>query len=136
MTVTSLSLTSFIWRPWNFENYSRQKGQVPGIQSSQREGSSERKGRQAPWLTKKYNKYTKEYQNTFAHLCYIKDILNLLANKKIQFWIVSSILIGPRSDHSLPMSVTDSLTHWLTDWLTDDLVEDLMNWPFLMESNI
>ena len=30
-------------------------------------------------------------------------------------------IIGPRSDHSLPLSVTD--------WLTDDLVEDWMNWP-------
>ena len=30
------------------------------------------------------------------------------------------IFIGPRSDHSLPMSVT----HSLTDSLTDDLVED------------
>ena len=49
-------------------------------------------------------------------------------------WIssYSVIFIGPRSDHSLPMS----LTNWLTDWLTDDLVEDLMNWPLLMESNI
>ena len=35
------------------------------------------------------------------------------------------IFIGPRSDHSLPMSVTD----WLTDWLSHDLVEDIMNWP-------
>ena len=26
------------------------------------------------------------------------------------------IVIGPRSDHSLPLSVTDSLTHSLTDW--------------------
>ena len=31
------------------------------------------------------------------------------------------IFIGPRSDHSLPMSVTHSLT--------DDLVKDWMNWP-------
>ena len=36
-----------------------------------------------------------------------------------------SIFIGPRSDHSLPMS----LTNWLTDSLTHDLVEDWMNWP-------
>ena len=34
--------------------------------------------------------------------------------------------IGPRSDHSLRIS--------LTEWLTDDLVEDGMNWPVLMES--
>ena len=33
--------------------------------------------------------------------------------------IFSDIFIGPRSDHSLPMS--------LTDWLTDKL-EDWMNW--------
>ena len=32
--------------------------------------------------------------------------------------------IGPRSDHSLPMSGT----HWLTHWLTDDLLE-LMSRP-------
>ena len=38
---------------------------------------------------------------------------------------VFEIFIGPRSDHSLPMSVTD----WLTNWLTNDLVEDWMNWP-------
>ena len=31
------------------------------------------------------------------------------------------IFIGPRSDHSLPMSVTH--------WLSHKLVEDLMNWP-------
>ena len=38
---------------------------------------------------------------------------------------IEIIFIGPRSDHSLPMSLTHSLTHWLTD----DLVEDWMNWP-------
>ena len=27
--------------------------------------------------------------------------------------------MGPRSDHSLPMSVTNWLTDWLTHWLTD-----------------
>ena len=35
-----------------------------------------------------------------------------------------SFFIRPRSDHSLPMSVT----HWLTDSLTHELVEDWMNW--------
>ena len=35
--------------------------------------------------------------------------------------IIWTFFIGPRSDHSLPMSVTH--------WLTHDLVEDLMNWP-------
>ena len=39
--------------------------------------------------------------------------------------LVGFIFIGPRSDHSLPMS----LTNWLTDSLTHDLVEDWMNWP-------
>ena len=43
-----------------------------------------------------------------------------------------NVFIGPRSAHSVPMSVTNSLTNWLTD----DLVEDWMNWPLLMESNI
>ena len=37
--------------------------------------------------------------------------------------VTTPLFIGPRSDHSLPMSVTHSLTHSLTD----DLVEDLMN---------
>ena len=36
------------------------------------------------------------------------------------------VFIRPRSDHSLPMSVTNSLTDWLTNLLN---VEDLMNWP-------
>ena len=36
-----------------------------------------------------------------------------------------TIFIGPRSNHSLPMS----LTHWLTNSLNDDLVEDWINWP-------
>ena len=35
------------------------------------------------------------------------------------------IVIGPRSDHSLLMSVTN----WLTHWLTDKLVEDWINKP-------
>ena len=49
----------------------------------------------------------------------------------------SVLFIGPRSDHSLRMSVTDWLTDSLTHWLTNDLVEDeWMNWPLLMESNI
>ena len=33
---------------------------------------------------------------------------------------VNHIFIGPRSDHSLPMSLTDSLTHSLTDKLVED----------------
>ena len=40
----------------------------------------------------------------------------------VQRWSLLPIFIGPRSDHSLPMSVT----HSLTNWLTDDLVENLM----------
>ena len=36
-------------------------------------------------------------------------------------WKHCCIFIGPRSDQSLPLSVTNSLTH--------DLVEDWMNWP-------
>ena len=31
-------------------------------------------------------------------------------------WIM--LFIGPRSDHGLPMSVTNWLTDWLTNWLT------------------
>ena len=34
---------------------------------------------------------------------------------------LQGVFIGPRSDHSLPMS--------LTNWLTNELVEDGMNWP-------
>ena len=67
-------------------------------------------------------------------------LLTVLVREYFLLWIarrkawmrVKSIFIGPRSDHSLPMSVTN----WLTHSLTDDLVEDLMNWPLLMESNI
>ena len=36
-----------------------------------------------------------------------------------------TFFIGPRSHHSLPMSVTN----WLTHSLTDDLVEYWINWP-------
>ena len=43
------------------------------------------------------------------------------------YFLGLNIFIGPRSDHSLPMSVTN----WLTDSLSHDLVEDWMNWPFL-----
>ena len=31
--------------------------------------------------------------------------------------LITDIFIGPRSDHSQPMSLTDSLTHWLTNLL-------------------
>ena len=58
----------------------------------------------------------KQRQNLFVN--------NELSNLLLSWWI----FIGPRSDHSLPMSLTDSLT--------DKLVEDLMNWPLLMETNI
>ena len=37
------------------------------------------------------------------------------------FLLRQFLFIGPRSDHSLPMSVTN--------WMTNELVEDLMNWP-------
>ena len=46
-----------------------------------------------------------------------KNVLNMIINV--------TFFIGPRSDHSLPMSVTN----WLTHWLTDKLVEDWMNKP-------
>ena len=54
--------------------------------------------------------------------------LIIIALNVFQFWAVLQarmrmlwLIIGPRSDHSLRMS--------LTDWLTDDLVGDWMNWP-------
>ena len=56
--------------------------------------------------------------NNLKNTLFKMDILCLKIKKFILF-------IGPRSDHSLLMSVTHSLTHWLTN----DLVEDWMNWP-------
>ena len=40
---------------------------------------------------------------------------------KLSWQFLFAIFIGPKSDHSLPMSLTNSLT--------DDLIENWMNWP-------
>ena len=56
-----------------------------------------------------------------TELAMIKELTSWMKSPKIDV----NIFIGPWSDHSLPMSLTDSLTHWLTD----ELVEDWMNWP-------
>ena len=83
-------------------------------------------------LQKKKQFFSREVVPDFhwMRIVYIYTWRNVYA-KIWKLWIgkaKGAIFIGPRSDHSLPMS--------LTDWLTDDLDEDLMNWPLLLESNI
>ena len=83
-------------------------------------------------LQKKKQFFSREVVPDFhwMRIVYIYTWRNVYA-KIWKLWIgkaKGAIFIGPRSDHSVPMS--------LTDWLTNDLVEDLINWPFLLESNI
>ena len=50
-------------------------------------------------------------------------IHTLLVLKLFGLKIWSCIFIGPRSDHSIPMSVTDWLTHWFTTLLKIEWID-------------
>ena len=79
------------------------------------------------------------------HCFRLTHLIVLFCNLTLQLlfpWPISALIvllfIGPRSDRSLRMSLTDWLTQWLTafwNWC-HNLVEDGMNWLLLMESNI
>ena len=47
------------------------------------------------------------------HRCVFETLENIRLKDNIGSWY-DRVFIGPRSDHSLPMSVTHSLTHSLT----------------------